>query len=154
MTNKPKAIGTKAETAVLRSFPPAAAPIRPALNGSADLGDIHAWGGAVVVEVKSRDHRATAGNIRAWLAELDAEWRAAQKSGAPVDFAVLVVKGPGVGLSRPRDWMSYCRPDDAVWLLTGLQVVDDDGWLAMPWGQVVDRLGVLFAMRAAREVLG
>ena len=100
MVNPSKAIGTQAETLVVRylqanGFGTAE---RRALHGTYDLGDITGIPG-VVIEVKSGHAAETAsdGLINAWLAETETERR-----NADADIGVLVVKRKGKGSAG--DW--------------------------------------------------
>ncbi len=76
MTNKPKAIGTAAETAVVRylqanGFPHAE---RRALRGELDAGDITGCPG-ICIEVKGGEaaRSASDGDVAAWMKEVRAE---------------------------------------------------------------------------------
>lgn len=99
MVNRPKAIGTRAETAVVRmlrehGFPHAE---RRALHGVTDLGDITGIPG-VVIEVKGGDAAKSASDkqVTDWLAEAEIE-----RANAKAAVAVLVMQRTR---SNPRDW--------------------------------------------------
>lgn len=113
MTNKPKNIGTRAETAAVNlAVARGIHAIRPALHGNEDIGDIHLVSGAVVVEVKSRSHRASDAELAAWMAETDAE--AGRVDGC--DVSALVVKPPHIGATRAHLWDAHMWLDELVWL--------------------------------------
>lgn len=105
MTNKPKAIGTAAETAVVRylvahGFGSAE---RSALHGGEDQGDITGTPG-ICWEVKG-GHAAEGASdllIADWLAETETERR---HRGA--DVAVLVRKRKGKGAASAAGWWAH-----------------------------------------------
>lgn len=139
--SRPKDVGTKAETAVVRLLRAAGlAAERRALAGSADQGDIWVNGGRAVLEVKSRNRPVTLAEVESWLVETERECIHAMAAGAPADFCALVVKRPGSGPANAADWTVYARPCDAAWLLAGVQIADATGWVAMRLGDVADRL--------------
>ena len=105
MVNRPKAIGTRAETAVARyahahGFPHAD---RRALAGSLDRGDILVCPG-IIAEVKGGAAAETASDelIRRWLAETERE-----RVNAGAAIAVLVTKRRGVGPQRAGQWAAW-----------------------------------------------
>lgn len=111
--SKSKDIGTAAETAVVRYLiEHGVIADRAALAGANDRGDIHALRGAVVIEVKSRKTAPSAGQIAAWMGELD---RAAQRVTS-CDVAALVVKRPGAGAANAGQWWVHMRAID-FWTL-------------------------------------
>jgi hypothetical protein len=100
--NKPKAIGTAAETAVARylqahGFPHAE---RRALRGIEDAGDITGCPG-VCVEVKGGDAAKNASDLLVsdWLAETEKE-----RLNARADVGVLVLQRRGVGPANAGRW--------------------------------------------------
>lgn len=102
VTNRPKAIGTAAETAVVRylrehGFPHAE---RRALAGAFDLGDVTGTPG-VCWEVKGGQAAKTAsdGQVEAWLVETEVE-RANSRS----DVGVLVMARAGIGPVNAGRW--------------------------------------------------
>lgn len=110
MVNKPKQIGTAAETAVTRyartnGFPLAE---RRALAGTADLGDILLAPG-VIIEVKAGKaaERASDARILNWLAETERE-----RHNAKADVAVLVTKRAGVGHTNAHNWWAHFHLHD------------------------------------------
>lgn len=114
MTNKPKAIGTAGETAVVRylvanGFGGAE---RTALHGSADEGDITGTPG-LGWEVKAGHvaEAATDGSVATWLAEAECERR---NRGA--DVCVLITKRKGRGAQRAGEWWAWL-PGWAFYLL-------------------------------------
>jgi hypothetical protein len=108
VVNKPKAIGTAAETAVvkwlkLNGYPEAR---RKVLAGSKDEGDIQV-GPGVILEVKSSATNAAVGQpgtkqLSLWMDQLRAE---AYHSDS--DFGALVVRKKGT--TNPGDWWAYCE---------------------------------------------
>lgn len=102
MTNKPKALGTAAESAVVAAmqrngFPHAE---RRALRGILDAGDITGAPG-IAVSVKGGNMAKTASDtqIEDWLSELET-----QRGHAKADVAVLVVQRKGVGYPNAERW--------------------------------------------------
>ena len=110
MVNKPKQLGTAAETAVTRHARTAGFPLaeRRALAGGADLGDILLCPG-VIVEVKAGKaaEQASDARIGAWLDETERERR-----NANADVAVLVTKRAGVGHTNAGRWWAHWRLTD------------------------------------------
>lgn len=109
MTNRPKAIGTSAETAVVRAlrtlgFPHAE---RRALTGALDQGDITGCPG-LVFEVKGGEAAKVASDaqISAWLAETEAE-----RLNAGADIGVLVLQRRGVGAANAGRWWAVVAID-------------------------------------------
>ena len=103
--NRPKAIGTKAETAVTRAaqsrgFPHAE---RRALRGRHDVGDVLLCPG-VVVEVKGGDMARNASDalVGKWLVETERE-----RVNAGAEHAFLVVQRAGVGAKNAHRWHAY-----------------------------------------------
>lgn len=101
MTNRPKQIGTAAETAVVRfaqanGFPRAD---RLTLSGSFDRGDIDLTGDRrVIVEVKAHKSFSDA-QVIIWLGDTERE-----RINARADHAFLVVKRPGKGAAQVHHW--------------------------------------------------
>lgn len=100
--NRPKAIGTAAESAVVKylranGFPHAE---RRALAGSHDLGDVTGCPG-LVFEVKGGTAAKTAsdGQVAAWMRETEAE-----RVNARADLGVLVLARAGYGPERAGAW--------------------------------------------------
>lgn len=97
--NKPKSIGTAAETAVVKyarahGFPGAE---RLALTGAHDQGDVRLANG-IILEVKA--HKQFSDNdIRDWMAETRREMLNANAS-----HGTLVVKRPGKGDAQVGAW--------------------------------------------------
>jgi hypothetical protein len=113
VTNKPKAIGTAAETAVVRAlrtlgFPHAE---RRALTGALDQGDITGCPG-LVFEVKGGNAAKVASDaqISAWLAETEAE-----RINARADIGILVLQRRGVGAANAGRWWAYMQTN--AWIL-------------------------------------
>lgn len=107
--NKPKAIGTAAETAVVRAarrlgFPHAE---RVVLHGNLDQGDVRLTPGltaGVVVEVKGGNAARDASDLQilSWLDETEAE-----RVNARADVAFLVTQRRGVGPARAELWWAH-----------------------------------------------
>lgn len=102
MTNRPKAIGTAGETAVVRyvrdnGFDGAE---RIALHGIADEGDV-SFGPGVMAEVKAGKAAETASDaqIAAWLDDTERE-----RLARGADVAVLVLKRKGKGAANAGRW--------------------------------------------------
>lgn len=105
--NKPKAIGTAAETAAVRAlrqhgFPNAE---RRALAGTYDLGDIVGTPG-IVWEVKGGAAAKTAsdGQVEAWLDETETE-----RVNARAAVGVLVMQRSGIGPANACRWWAVRR---------------------------------------------
>ena len=102
MTNRSKAKGTAAESAVARVMRANGWPCaeRSALHGAKDRGDLTGIG-LVCVEVKGGHaaEQASDGQVLAWMAELDTE---CVNKGA--DVGVLVMKRKGVGHGNAERW--------------------------------------------------
>jgi hypothetical protein len=100
--NKPKAIGTKAETAVARWLQSAGFPHaeRRALRGIEDAGDITGCPG-ICVEVKGGEaaRAASDAQIGAWLAETETE-----RLNARAVIGLLVMQRRGVGPANAGRW--------------------------------------------------
>lgn len=107
MTNRPKQIGTAAETAVVRAARTRGFPMadRLTLTGAHDRGDIGLCPG-VVVEVKGGEAAKTAsdGQIDAWLDETETE-----RHHAGAAHAFLVVQRRGVGAPNAHRWWAWWR---------------------------------------------
>ena len=109
MASRPRDIGTKAETAVVRAaqrlgFPHAE---RRALRGRSDVGDILLCPG-VVIEVKGGDmaRRASDALVAKWLVETERE-----RVNAGAEHAFLVVQRAGVGPRNAHQWHAYWTAD-------------------------------------------
>lgn len=102
MVNKPKAIGTRAETAVVRVLRTGGWPHaeRRALTGAQDQGDITGTPG-ICWEVKGGDaaRKASDGQIIAWMAET-----AIERITTGTEVGVLVVQRAGYGEARADRW--------------------------------------------------
>lgn len=99
MTNRSKAKGTAAETAVVRFARENGFPLadRLTLSGRFDRGDILLCGG-VIIEVKAHATFSD-GDVILWLGEA---LREAENAGA--DYGFLVVKRPGKGVAQVAHW--------------------------------------------------
>lgn len=102
MTNRPRSIGTKAETAVCRYLADNGWPHaeRRTLKGVLDQGDITGTPG-ICWEIKGGEAAATAsdGLVSAWLEETETE-----RINARADIGVLVMRRRGIGPLRAGDW--------------------------------------------------
>lgn len=118
MVNRPKQIGTAAESAVVsvaREHGFAAAD-RHVLTGGADQGDV--WllptgmSRQVVIEVKAGHtaERASMGLIEEWVGEAQREADAAAR-GTTVAVGFLVAKRAGVGAGNAHRWWAYMTLD-------------------------------------------
>lgn len=121
MTNRPKEIGTAAETAVVRAarrlgFPNAD---RLTLTGNKDRGDIGLCPG-VILEVKGGEaaKKSTDDDISRWLAETNRE-----ALNAHAEVAFLVTQRRGVGAPNAHRWWAWWR---LAWLETVLPI--DHQW--------------------------
>lgn len=119
MVNRPKNIGTAAETAVVRylranGFPQVE---RRALAGSQDQGDVAGIPG-VVIEVKGGTAAKTASDLQvtAWLHETDVE-----RQNARADFGILVLARAGYGPERAGFWWAVLT---LGWLHPAFAMVD------------------------------
>jgi hypothetical protein len=114
--NKPKAIGTKAETAVARYLSangfPYAEKRRP--EGRRDRGDITGCPG-VCIEVKGGDAAKYASDLLVadWLAETETE-----RLNARADVGVLVLQRRGVGPANAGRWWAVLTSHVVVRLTT------------------------------------
>lgn len=114
MVNRPKNIGTAAETAVVRvahtrGFPGAD---RLTQRGRHDRGDIGLAPG-VILEVKAGHAAETASDaqIDAWLHETETE-----RANAAADVAILVTKRKGHGPTNAHRWWAHMRARDLLTL--------------------------------------
>lgn len=123
MTNKPKAIGTAAETAVrnvlLRAGFTEHEAHRNVLHGSEDQGDVwlrHAMRGLIVFEVKGGAAAKTASTaqIAKWMDEASIE-----KHNAKGQYGFLVTQKAGVGAPRAEEWYAHVQLDDLFTLIGG-----------------------------------
>ncbi|MCC5574543.1 hypothetical protein IMZ11_02670 [Microtetraspora sp. AC03309] len=100
--NKPKAIGTQAESAVVKVLNATGWPLaeRRILKGALDEGDITGTP-ALCWEVKGGDQARQASDalILEWLAETETE-----RKNANAEFGILVVQRKGVGLANAGRW--------------------------------------------------
>lgn len=124
--NKPKQIGTAAETAVTRYCQANGFPLaeRRALAGRDDLGDILLCPG-VIIEVKA--HKTYSDNdIRAWLTETRREM-----FNAKADYGFLVVKRQGKGDAQVGAWWAITEDNGSpmfMFLQDALLRLRRHGW--------------------------
>lgn len=144
MTNRPRNIGTSAETAVVRTlrangFPGAD---RSPLRGNHDQGDITGCPG-IAWEVKGGEkaRQAEAANVTLWLKQAEIE-----RGHARADLGILVIARRGYGAPRADRWWAVLParnladlmygitpdtlPSPAVWLELGhlLPILRDAGY--------------------------
>lgn len=110
--NKPKNIGTAAETAAVRhlqanGFPHAE---RRALRGTQDAGDITGCMG-ICIEVKGGNaaRNASDAQVAAWLEETEQE-----RINAAAEIGVLVLQRRGVGPANAGRWWAVMRLDNVL----------------------------------------
>ncbi|MBW0254967.1 hypothetical protein [Cellulomonas sp. PS-H5] len=106
MVNRPKQIGTAAETAVVRAARPRGFPHagRLTLTGALDGGDVGLCPG-VIVEVKGGAAKdASDGTIDGRLVETERE-----RANAGAAVAFLVTQRPGVGPADAHRWWAWFR---------------------------------------------
>ncbi|WP_238434486.1 hypothetical protein [Micromonospora tarensis] len=105
MKTRPRDIGTRAESAVVRYIQPNGFPHaeRRSLRGALDAGDITGTPG-ICWEVKGGDAARTASDlmISRWMGEL-----AAEVTNAKADVGLLVVQRAGVGPANAGRWWAY-----------------------------------------------
>jgi hypothetical protein len=138
--SRAKQAGTLAESAVVRHLIANGMQqvTRRPLTGSSDTGDIWVEGGAIIIEVKSRNRVHSWLEVEAWMDELDREVVNADLIGAKSLIGALVVKRLGSGIRSVGDWHVYLRPDDASYLLSGVSTPGKEGWLATTVDQFAD----------------
>lgn len=109
MANRSGAIGTRAETAVVRAAQPRGFPHadRLRLSGNDDRGDVRlttTLTAGVIVEVKGGEFARTASEnqVQKWLLEAARE---RDNAGADIGFAVLQRRG--VGAANAQRWWAY-----------------------------------------------
>jgi hypothetical protein len=117
VTNRPKAIGTATETAVVRAlhtlgFPGAE---RRALHGALDLGDITACPG-IILEVKGGQAAKTASDLQVhvWHGETMRE-----RDQAGADIGLLVLARKGIGPANARHWWVVTSAPTLAYLYGG-----------------------------------
>jgi hypothetical protein len=110
MVNKPKAIGTAAETAVARYLKANGWPSaeRRALRGRQDAGDITGTPG-VAWEIKAYKRPPGDGQIAGWMVDTECE-----RGNAGADFGVLIVRRPGYSEARADCWWAYLPVQDVA----------------------------------------
>jgi hypothetical protein len=127
MTNRPKQIGTAAETNVVayaRAYFPAAR--RQALAGVLDIGDIELTPG-LIVEVKAgaAAKHASAKQIGEWIDETKRE-----RDNAKAQTGILVRQRNGYGAVRVGTWWAHVRFGDIVNLPKNMRDCSDI-WMQM-----------------------
>lgn len=121
MVNRPRNIGTHAETAVARVLQSGGWPHaeRRALRGTHDCGDITGTPG-ICWEVKGGEaaRNASDGQIVLWLADTERE-----RVNARANFGVLVVQRRGVGAGNAGRWWAVMRAHEVARLIHGIHDV-------------------------------
>lgn len=140
MVNRPKAIGTAGETAVVRylnsnGFGGAE---RLALHGTLDEGDATVCPG-VGAEVKAGKaaENASDAQIAAWLTETETE-----RVNRRADVMLLVLKRKGKGVANAGQWWAFLPGWAFVWLAH-----DGDRWHIGGKSADVDDLALLPSVR-------
>jgi len=112
MTNKPKAIGTACETAVVRylqanGFPHAE---RRALRGGLDAGDVTGCPG-ICIEIKGGEAAKSASDaqVEAWLIETETE-----RINANAEIGLLAMQRKAVGPKNAGQWWTVIRLDHVL----------------------------------------
>lgn len=125
MTNKPKRIGTAAESKVVKfllsiGFDPTTA-MRKTLSGAADVGDVwcHHASGTIVIEVKGGEaaNSASHNQIRAWLAEAVREARNTKLDVALTPIVVTQTRGIG----SAGGWKAWIWASDLLGNTTAIE---------------------------------
>ncbi len=105
--NRPKQIGTAAETAVVRAIRPRGFPgaERRALRGTADAGDITGTPGICwSVKGGAAAKFASDAQVEMWLSDLDE-----QIINAGATTGLLVLQRPGIGPANGHRWWAIIR---------------------------------------------
>lgn len=137
MTNRPKQIGTSAESAVLRFlqmyFPNAR---REVLHGSLDHGDITGCD-QFVFEVKAGKQTRVVGDAQmlAWMREARTE---AENEG--VKYGVLVLQRAGVGAPNAHRWWAFIDFADFAELVGGYHFTEHITPVRLELGEFVQML--------------
>lgn len=144
MVNKPKAIGTAAETAVrkyllTRGFSEHQAH-RNVLAGTQDQGDVwlrHPRFGLIVFEVKAGKAAKTASHQQCshWLEDAEREARNAKGY-----MGVLVTQRAGVGAPRAGQWWLYTTFRELIALHSDDCVIDVDAVVRITLDEFMDLL--------------
>ncbi|WP_038843434.1 hypothetical protein [Salinispora arenicola] len=116
---RPRDIGTRAETAVVRYLQPNGWPHaeRRSLRGAHDAGDITGTPG-ICWEVKGGDAARNASDltIGRWMLEL-----AVEVTNARAEVGVLVVQRAGVGTANAGRWWAIMPAHQVIALATGVE---------------------------------
>ncbi|WP_018587956.1 hypothetical protein [Salinispora arenicola] len=116
---RPRDIGTRAETAVVRYLQPHGWPHaeRRSLRGAHDAGDITGTPG-ICWEIKGGDAARTASDltIGRWMLEL-----AVEVTNARADIGVLVVQRAGIGPANAGRWWAIMPAHQVIALATGVE---------------------------------
>jgi len=137
MVNRPKRIGTAAESAVLKQikpyFPDAD---RIVLSGAADRGDIGRCG-AFIFEVKGGKQTAQIGDgkLAKWMEEAEREAK-----NAGVEYGILVAQRAGFGLPNARRWWVYVRMQDLAVIMNGFYLPGRFATVRLELGDFLDLL--------------
>lgn len=138
MTNKPKQIGTFAETATLKQVTPYWAEAKRVVqHGSQDRGDIGSCG-QFIFECKGGKQCRQIGDkqLAAWMDEAMVE---AEHAG--VRFGILVTQRPGVGAPNARRWWAHVLTSDLAELVGGSWFPGKFSTVRLELGDLLDLLG-------------
>jgi hypothetical protein len=114
VSNPSKDKGTWAEGQVVKGCHARDIPAkREVLHGNKDHGDVHIYGGRVVVEVKWRPNLPSPNQVAKWMQEADAEGL-----NAGADLSALVYNRPGYGAANIGHWLVVMWRDEYLWLST------------------------------------
>ena len=127
--SRPKDIGTRAETAVVRAARSRGFGLadRLTLTGQHDRGDVRLTPGlvaGVIAEVKGGNSARQASDrmVRAWLAEAEQE-----RTNADADVAILVTQRAGYAPARADQWWAYTTAGTLADLLDSGVMPPDPG---------------------------
>lgn len=117
MVNRSKAVGTAAESAVVKVLQAGGfgGAERRALHGSTDLGDVLACPG-LIFEVKGGQAAkdCTQRLVEGWLSETETE-----RINAGAEHAFLITQRRGYGIARAQHWWAHVTVADLVDLTVG-----------------------------------
>jgi hypothetical protein len=139
MVNKPRQIGTFAETGTLKAILPYfPAAKRITQHGSDDQGDIDSGDHAdFVFEVKGGKQCRQVGDakLQGWMDETDRERDELGKK-----WGVLVVQRAGFGQPRAARWWAYVHLGDLAWWSGGEYRVTDPRFVRLELGHLLELL--------------
>ena len=137
MTNKPRAIGTAAETAtrkLLNLYWPEAD--RSPLRGNHDQGDIRGTG-AFIWEIKAGNaaREVNSGLLTEWMRQTEVE-----RTNAKVKYGVLVTTRLGYGPARASRWWAWLRVEDFAEIVGGCYLPDAEMPIRLELGALLELL--------------